>query len=536
MSDATSLRAGAVGAALCCGSFSVLLRLVLLLAPPPDLWFQGAPWVEEWLRGNIAHEVLQGQLLPLHSHQIPCWGGMLWMGLLAVPGFLVFGETLFALRLSTLPFAFLLAACGFLLLDRVVSRRAAWIGGLLLAFTPPGWTFTSITAQGTHLELATLSVLLLWLWAEDRARNGGHKGWSFASGLALGAHASFGWGLAMVLVPLWDWLRDRRFFLRACMLPRAAGLLLGLLPLASYQLEYGDALRFYERDLVDSLTPEHATAPLQKLLELVTRDFADSFWFADPGPGAARCAGAALATLLCIAWLRVAWTRRRELEAIMRGCLPWCPPQTDVGAVSLLLAFPALYLPLYLTTPFGLGLREWLVDYRYLLVPQAFLLLVAAIAADELMSRRRWQLAVPAMVATVCLGCTASALVRCQWSRAGDMWSVRGSRPESVPSRLLWKHGADVERIEEFLRRVAERRTPVQQEAIYYELARYLRIMAIARQRRPTVVRTDSDPLVALRRASLLVPAPWNSYFVIGQSGVQELPTRPWDVGERSVR
>ncbi len=517
-------------AAFSCGLLAVALRLVVMWAPPLDIYWKGEPWTEEWMRGNIAHELVHGPLLPLQDHQIPFWGGMNWVGVMAAPSFALLGETLFALRLAVLPFAFALAFAGFLLLERRAGRRAAWLGGLVLACMPPGWLYASATAQGTHCELAALVFVLLWLWNEDRLHDHAHKGWSFASGLAYGGHISFGIGPALVLVPLLDWARDRRFCLRAAFLPRLAGIAVGAIPFLFYQLRYGGALRIYDGDTVGGLAlPDDGLSPWTKLFDLVSRDWADSLWLQSTPQGGVHLGATLVGLAMALAWAWAAWRWRRELQAWIGAVLPWRPVRVELDAFVVVLAWPIAYLPLYLLAPFGLGLREWLIDYRYLLAPQPFVLLagIAALAAWSETGAQARRFMVASLVALACLGFTWSALARLEWSRGAELRQASGSRPAGVAKCLLWKHGTDPERLADFVARVEARRSGAERDELHHELARLLRLMASAQDRQGRVPRGPrDDPRRALEDAARLVAEPRRSYYAIGSGPVQPLPPR----------
>jgi hypothetical protein len=519
-------------AASCCGLLAVALRLVVMWAPPLDIYWRGEPWTEEWMRGNLAHEIVHGPLLPLQDHQIPFWGGMNWVGVMAAPAFALFGETLFALRLATLPFAFALAWAGFLLLERRAGRRAAWLGGLVLACMPPGWLYASVTAQGTHCELASLVVVLLWLWNEDRLRGHAHKGWSFASGLAYGGHLSFGIGPALALVPLLDWARDRRFFLRASYLPRLAGIAVGSVPFLFYQLRYGGALRVYDDDTVGGLAlPAEGLSPWTKLVDLASRDWADSLWLASQPRDGERLVASIAALALALGWAWAAWRWRRELLGWIGALLPWRPARAELDAFAIVLAWPATYMALYLFAPFGLGLREWLIDYRYLLAPQPFVLMaaVAALAAWSEAGPRGRRFAAAGLVACACIGFAWSAAARLEWSRAEALREAPGARPAGVAKCLLWKHGTDPERLSAFLARVEERRAGAERDDLHRELARLLRMMATAQERQGRAPRGPrDDPRRALADAARIVPEPRRAWYELAP-GPARRPDAPTD-------
>ena len=203
--------------------------------------------------------------------------------------------------------------------------------------------------------------------------------------------------------------------------------------------------------------------------------------------------------------------------------------RVELDAFVVVLAWPIAYLPLYLLAPFGLGLREWLIDYRYLLAPQPFVLLagIAALAAWSETGAQARRFMVASLVALACLSFTWSALARLEWSRGAELREAPGSRPAGVAKCLLWKHGTDPERLADFVARVEARRSGAERDELHHELARLLRLMASAQDRQGRVPRGPrDDPRRALEDAARLVAEPRRSYYAIGSGPVQPLPPR----------
>src|SRR6202008_3267965 len=150
-------------------ALALLPRLCVLLAPQADLYRQrhaapqSRPFIsvgEEATRGSVALEIVRGPLLPVLDYQYATFfGGSTVVAVLAAPLFAVFGPRLWALK--AVPIGFHLAAVVllFLILDRFASRRAAWIGGILMALPPPGYTIITTVAWGSHMESNALALL-----------------------------------------------------------------------------------------------------------------------------------------------------------------------------------------------------------------------------------------------------------------------------------------------------------------------------------------------------------------------------------------
>lgn len=174
-------------------ALAALPRFAILFAPRVDIYGPGTqeePSVfvgEEVARGSIAQDWIDGPLLPLLDYQYaPFFGGSLVTAALAVPSFLLFGPTLWALKLVPIATHLVALALLFLILDQFASRRAAWIGGLLFALTPPGYTLISTVAWGSHLESNALAMLCTWLFLDMHVDERGRARRRAVFGIAAG--------------------------------------------------------------------------------------------------------------------------------------------------------------------------------------------------------------------------------------------------------------------------------------------------------------------------------------------------------------
>jgi hypothetical protein len=251
---------------------AALLRLVMVLAPPADTYPVGMRVEdgvvieegrrvagEELLRGSATRDFIEGTVLPrFQDYQVqPFWGGTLVVSVIAVQFFALLGPTIVALRLTAVVFAALGAAAAFWILDRFASRRAAWIGGLLMACAPPGLAVFGVTAYGAEVEnqalsLLTLACFLAWV-------HGGLRPWR---GFVAGCIAGFSIYCGSIVLPLVGllvlyalWL-DPRFLRRGSTASAVAGFLVGLWPSIHYNLTHAwGGLDVYGKSLGDHVAP-----------------------------------------------------------------------------------------------------------------------------------------------------------------------------------------------------------------------------------------------------------------------------------------
>src|SRR5205823_11298543 len=135
--------------------------LYLVLIDPPHLF----PYAgQESYRGTIAQELITGPTLPFteyraNNHSL----GSLVIGGIAAGFFLLFGPTLFALKLAPLLVFTLTLVFWYWTIERVAGERVAGYFALLFCFSPPLFTDYSVTAMGFHSESIVFSALTVFL-------------------------------------------------------------------------------------------------------------------------------------------------------------------------------------------------------------------------------------------------------------------------------------------------------------------------------------------------------------------------------------
>src|SRR3989442_5493497 len=139
---------------------SRLLYLVLIDPSYLNLDFLG----EELYRGTIAQELITGLTLPYIEYRADNYaGGSLVIGALAAGFFLLFGPTLFALKLAPLLLFTLALVFWYWTIQRYVGERVAGYFAVLFCVSPPPFTAYSVTAMGFHSESIVFSALTAFL-------------------------------------------------------------------------------------------------------------------------------------------------------------------------------------------------------------------------------------------------------------------------------------------------------------------------------------------------------------------------------------
>src|SRR5881296_2134270 len=136
------------------------LLYVVLIDPGYLLNYLG----EELYRGTIAQELVTGLKLPFTEYRADNYGlGSLVIGALAAGFFLLFGPTVFALKLAPLLLFTLALLFWYQTIQRATSKRVAGYFAVLFCFSPPLFTDYSVTAMGFHSESIVFSALTVFL-------------------------------------------------------------------------------------------------------------------------------------------------------------------------------------------------------------------------------------------------------------------------------------------------------------------------------------------------------------------------------------
>src|SRR5437867_6091836 len=135
--------------------------LYLVLIHPSYL----SPQLDDELRvGTMAQELVTGPTLPFTEYRgSNRMLGTLVMGALTSGFFLLFGPTLFALKLAPLLVFTLTLAFWYWTIQRAAGERVTGYFALLFCFSPPLLTAYSVAAPGGHGESLLFSALTVFL-------------------------------------------------------------------------------------------------------------------------------------------------------------------------------------------------------------------------------------------------------------------------------------------------------------------------------------------------------------------------------------
>lgn len=454
---------------------STLTKAWIVLAPSHDLLGPGSAEMpnvavaEEFHRGNVAQEVLDGPLLPLLDYAYaPFFGGSVVVGVVAAPLFAVLGPNVFALKLASILHQALGVACLVLILDRYASRRAAWLGGLLLALPPPGYTAISILAWGSHCEVTAIVLLAIWLGMRalevGRAARWRHFAWGGACGFSL--YYDYASLVGLLALPVAASLAPRSAWSRVSLPAFACGAAAGFVPWVVYNVrnDFG-GLRIYGQ------------TPGGGLLSLET-------WLAAPGhvydliawhlPAFATFVfetrfAAALALVAVLAAI-VVIVRAWLVAPASSGAPPFLDP-LRVGSAWIVVFVGAYALEKYHAAP------ERVPTLRYLTPLWPGIAIALAVAIDRVAGARLPRAVLVSCCAWLVYG-GAAWFAATDASRIGVLWHRPAADARTLARWSAMRFGTEGERLAGALERAHATRGPEFQSEYVDGLARTLRWLA----------------------------------------------------------
>ncbi len=429
----------------------------------------------ETYQAMIAKHVIEGPILPLFDYTYEeTAGGTLAMGILAVPFFLVFGESLVSLKLLSLSVSVITLVLLYLIVISVFSRWTAAVVGILFILPPLSFAKTSLVIGGIHVESLPFSLLFLLLFYRTfYLKRGGLISWA-AMGLTSGLGIYFSYVFPVTLLPclfLW-FIFDKKLFVRREFLIFSSSLLVGLIPWLAYNLTHSfQALYPYGLFFV-----YHFLSPLSHVVErlphLLVSDMRGFLSPSDTHTLASDVVSLLYVVLFLASLVLLLWFSRRAIPPLARGLLPWknANPEETSREIPLLLVCAAFFL---LTSLGDFNIAGTDLDYEPLTTLYVWIIVIIAVALDRVRARVR---GVAAVLATLLLAIPLSSGLLSAAKILGDSGGSRYAWLDySSPYRALGMtvgevYGKDIVRILENM----DRLTAQEKRYIFEGLGRYI--------------------------------------------------------------
>ncbi len=451
----------------------LVLRLSLLLTDHAPIDFK-----EEAACGVLAHDVLSHQRL-WHFFDYQFFrhaGATLVNAVVAIPCFLVFGQSIIALKLIPLLFSLGSLILWYLFLRKYFNRSVAFIAGLLCAVSPPYYSRLNLVCALGRIEENFFSIAVITLFFSiflrpDRLRNSVSQApllilCGLISGIALYSFYSF--IITLILCLSFWYLLDKSFLWSKKFLLFSASFLAGFTP----WLMYNVANRLSGLDVLQLRTvgasllqSEYYTALVEKGMRLCFYNLPHSlgFDYAHGGGMAVHSVAYYLIFAGCLITLLV--SRRNSVAHLFKALSPWRKIEEHIQAqlpLLFILAFPFLFFLIFTVSSFDTPPLMYTVGkvfdftrpplaiyrYRYFMQLYPFMFAILAIGIDRFglhaTQRLRKYAGAAVVVYAVMLGLYSNgALV--SWDRFGQGFIYRGHQKSYYGFSLIFLHAYDVQ-------------------------------------------------------------------------------------------
>ncbi len=195
---------------------------------------------EELYRGNVAKELMSGPAFPLFDYQRSEYeGGSLVCGLLAVPLFLLFGQTLIALKLVGLLVGTGTFVLWYVFLDRFFSRGVAVWASLLIILLPPMGMKAGVSTFGAQYEVNLFTIVALLLFYQIFFANGNkYLFWFLGAVCGFGLFFHYSFVSTLLTVVLFWFIFDNKLFRKREFLYFSIAFIAGFAPWIWYNLTH----------------------------------------------------------------------------------------------------------------------------------------------------------------------------------------------------------------------------------------------------------------------------------------------------------
>lgn len=379
----------------------VFLFALLLLVRLPVLYTSIYKFYDpqEMYTGTIAKELIEGPIFPLFDYQaLHHKGGTLIAGILAVPFFLLFGQSYFSLKLLAVFFSFATLALWYLFLAEFFNKRVAMLAGLFFILSPPVYTKFTLMSFGMHCEsnLLTIAAIIVFykiFFKEKSSPEAPDKKFRYAlfgivSGL--GMYYDYIFFLTLATCFLFWFIFDKKFMLKKSFLIFCIFFLIGFSPWIYYNATHnfkGVCINDTEPDppppLSGLLTSHTPAESINKLLALTNTQLPDSLCFEDFTGIQGRVISRMYYLIFLISFCMLIWLNVKNI--LFRH------PNGSAGDISKeapILTYPILLLLSYAISPYSVRVIDHelynFFGYKKLVALYPFMFVITALFINKL--------------------------------------------------------------------------------------------------------------------------------------------------------
>jgi len=246
-------------------------------------------------KGVIAKELIEGKKWPLLDYQTENHqGGSIVIGLLTVPFFLVFGESIYTLKLVALLLSLSTFVCWCIFAYRYFGGNIAVLNAIFLIFPPPIFTIYSLVNKGEHYQSGLFTILALLIFYKILYQTDPNVSVSkdfkkspyfyfILLGLlsGLGLYFAYIFIVTIITILVIFFILDKRFFIKREFFAFFVSFFIGFIPWIAYGMQHKFINLYYEN--TSFWSHFHINGFFARLFLALTDWFKASFGFTNLG-------------------------------------------------------------------------------------------------------------------------------------------------------------------------------------------------------------------------------------------------------------
>jgi len=362
---------------------------------------------QELYTGTIAKELIEGPIFPLFDYQAQHFkGGTLVSGILAVPLFLLFGQSYFSLKLLAVTFSLATLLLWYLFLLKFFNKRVAILASLFFILSPPIYTKFTLMSFGKHCESNLFSIMAVFIFyqiffKEEFSREASDKKLYYALfGLVsgLGLYFDYIFFITLMTCFLFWFIFDKRFILKKTFLVFFIFFMIGFSPWVYYNATHnfkGVCINDIEPEpappILKTLTAQTPAESLHKLVTLTTRNLPNSLCFENFKNIRGRDISYLYYLIFSLSFLLLLWLNVKSIFTALLKSISLRQPSSlarYISKESFLLAYPIIFLLLYSLGPYHVKAIDHelynFFGYKKLIVLYPFIFVILALFLNKL--------------------------------------------------------------------------------------------------------------------------------------------------------
>jgi len=356
--------------------------------------------------GTITHGLITGQgLLPFHYIQFlsPHYPGRLLTSFFLIPFYLIFGESGISLKLVFLIISAGIFCLVYLFLYKFFSKKSAVIAALLMIFSIPVYTFSTLSEGGPQLESLFFNILIMFLFY-NIFFNKKHNLKSFMLfGLVCGFATFVNYScLIMIFACILFWfIFDKKFFLKRHFFIFIIFFILGLSPLIYYNIRYNfvglnytssEGPSFFSKIIGEESNFLKLNNAFIKLRKFGLFDLPKSFMFKDILIFNSEFLSCTYYFLFICSFAFLFYYCRKSIKRLILGLIPLerfnIKPE-KIKKETFILIYPLVFILIYCISNFSVDHGMFgAYGYRYLLTFYVLMFIVFSLFLTKLWNKR----------------------------------------------------------------------------------------------------------------------------------------------------